>query len=413
MRLMTYLLYRRPCAGRAVSVFFLFLALGLLTAVSGGAGAADTSIKGIRFGENAGRTRIVLDVSQATTPRLFLLQDPNRVVIDLAGADWLNTTPARARGVVARYRHGLFSADTYRIVLDLSQAAVIARSFTLPPNGKRGYRLVIDLEPADQDRFLAAVAETRKARQASRVPEHDIVQTPVRRASDKRVIVVDPGHGGIDPGTLGVLGVNEKIITLRMARVIRKELAKNPRYEVHLTRDRDIFIPLRKRIDIARRHGAELFISVHADAIKNPKVRGGTVYTLSETSSDREAARLAAKENKSDLIAGLNLEEAADEVSSILIELAQRETMNYSAEFAGMLLPEMRREVVMHKRGHRFAGFVVLKAPDVPSVLIETGYLSNRADARVLDSAEGRLRIARAIRRATDKYFERLTAMGR
>ena len=232
---------------------------------------------------------------------------------------------------------------------------------------------------------------------------------------DRKIIVIDAGHGGVDPGNLGVIGVPEKVIVLNMARAIKRAIETSSRYEVVMTRDRDIFAPLKRRPQIAREVHADLFISVHADSLstklkKNRKVRGATVYTLSENASDAEAAALANKENKADLIAGIDLGGETDEVRSILIDLAQRETMNYSAQFANYLVPELKERVYIRKNSHRFAGFVVLKAPDVPSVLVELGYLSNKQDARQLNSAEGRKRISEAIAAAVRRYFESTTA---
>nr|WP_262695644.1 N-acetylmuramoyl-L-alanine amidase [Kordiimonas aquimaris] len=226
-------------------------------------------------------------------------------------------------------------------------------------------------------------------------------------------MVLDPGHGGPDPGNLGVIGVHEKVITLKIARAIRDELNKTGRYEVHLTRDRDIFHKVRERFRIARRHKADLFISIHADSIQNPKVNGGSVYNLSENASDKEAERLAARENKSDLIAGLDLDATDDTLTGILIDLAQRETLNYSAQFAEILVSEMRTDVPMLRRAHRFANLGMLKAPDVPSVLLEAGYLTNKTNARFLNSKNGQRRIAQAVRRAIDRYFAELNTNAR
>ncbi|RMD90371.1 MAG: N-acetylmuramoyl-L-alanine amidase, partial [Alphaproteobacteria bacterium] len=221
----------------------------------------------------------------------------------------------------------------------------------------------------------------------------------------RRIIVVDAGHGGNDPGAPGVAGVPEKKITLDVAREAARQLEATGRYHALLTRDRDVYIGLRDRVAFARHHKADLFVSLHADSIKNRRVRGATVYTLSETASDAEAADLAARENKADILAGLDLDVEAPEVANILIDLAQRETMNYSARFANYLLPELKDRVVLRRNSHRFAGFVVLKAPDVPSVLVEMGYMSNRDDARFLGSARGRKEIAAALVAAVDRYF--------
>jgi N-acetylmuramoyl-L-alanine amidase len=221
------------------------------------------------------------------------------------------------------------------------------------------------------------------------------------------VVVIDPGHGGIDPGAVGRHKVYEKVITLAMAEQLRKELTRRGRYRVVLTRDKDTFVRLRDRVAIARAAGADLFLSLHADSIANSKVRGASVYTLSETASDKEAADLAAQENKADLIAGMDLTGESTEVTNILIDLAQRETMNHSAAFARILVDDMADLTKFVRKSHRFAGFAVLKAPDVPSVLIEMGYLSNSADEARLLKASYRANLAKAIAEAIDAYFER------
>ena len=218
-------------------------------------------------------------------------------------------------------------------------------------------------------------------------------------------MVLDPGHGGADPGTIGASGVYEKTVTLATAKELKKILIKSGSYRVVLTRNGDSFMRLSNRVAVARTAAADLFLSLHADAIKKRNVRGASVYTLSETASDAEAAALAAKENKADIIGGVGLEDESEEVTSILIDLVQRETMNLSAGFANLALPELGKHVKILRNGHRFAGFAVLKAPDVPSVLVEMGYLSNRRDERMLANEKGRRPIAEALARAIDRYF--------
>ncbi|WP_254432419.1 N-acetylmuramoyl-L-alanine amidase [Magnetospirillum sp. SS-4] len=219
------------------------------------------------------------------------------------------------------------------------------------------------------------------------------------------VIVIDPGHGGVDPGAIGVSGIYEKHITLAMARELKTALEKGGRYRVHLTRDRDVFIRLRDRVAIARQVGADLFISLHADAVQSPQIRGLSVYTLSQNASDSEAQALAEKENKADLIAGVDLSHETPDVAGILIDLAQRETMNRSAGFATELVDEVGQEMDLLGNTHRFAGFAVLKAPDVPAVLVEMGYLSNEFEERQLRQPQYRARLAKAVTRAIERYF--------
>jgi len=219
---------------------------------------------------------------------------------------------------------------------------------------------------------------------------------------------LDPGHGGVDPGAIGVSGVYEKKITLAMAKELKEELDKTGKYKVYLTRNRDVFIPLRERVRIARRYDADLFLSIHADSAANKRATGLSVYTLSEKASDREAAALAEKENKADIVAGLDFAEHSKEVSDVLLNLAQRETLNRSSEFATFMVNEMRKSIHTLDNTHRFAGFAVLKAPDVPSVLLELGYLSNRTEERQLQQKSYRQKLAKSARLAIDKYFSNM-----
>jgi N-acetylmuramoyl-L-alanine amidase len=236
---------------------------------------------------------------------------------------------------------------------------------------------------------------------------------PGSRTDARRVVVLDPGHGGVDPGAVSVTGAFEKDLTLAMARVVRDQLTATGRYRVVMTRDSDVFLRLRDRVAKAREAGAELFISLHADSIGSSDVRGLSVYSLSENASDREAATLAARENRSDALDGINLTAENDEVVNILISLAQRDTMNQSRRFANMLVDEMGRQTRLVPRPHRSAGFAVLTAPDIPSVLVELGYLSSPQDAKLLGQTEHRGRMARSILRSIDGYFAARTGISR
>ncbi|GEO36487.1 N-acetylmuramoyl-L-alanine amidase [Skermanella aerolata] len=236
---------------------------------------------------------------------------------------------------------------------------------------------------------------------------------PGSRTDARRVVVLDPGHGGVDPGAVSVTGAFEKDLTLAMARVVRDQLTATGRYRVVMTRDSDVFLRLRDRVAKAREAGAELFISLHADSIGSSDVRGLSVYSLSENASDREAATLAARENRADALDGINLTAENDEVVNILISLAQRDTMNQSRRFANMLVDEMGRQTRLVPRPHRSAGFAVLTAPDIPSVLVELGYLSSPQDAKLLGQTEHRGRMARSILRSIDGYFAARTGISR
>ncbi|MET0269988.1 MAG: N-acetylmuramoyl-L-alanine amidase [Sphingomonas sp.] len=231
------------------------------------------------------------------------------------------------------------------------------------------------------------------------------------RGRNRPLVVIDAGHGGHDPGAPGVDGRRrEKEVTLQIARAVRDELRKSGRVRVALTRDDDRFLILGERREIARRLKADLFISIHADSAPNPAARGATIYTLSEVASDRVAAQLAARENRADILNGVNLGGETNEVSSILLDLAQRETMNVSAAFAALLQREMSPTVPFRTEFHRFAGLVVLKAPDVPSVLLETGYMSNVEDEAKLFSRDYQQDIAVGVRRAVETHFARRLA---
>jgi len=251
--------------------------------------------------------------------------------------------------------------------------------------------------------FLAETAEVMAAAAKKPPGKDDKPKPPARR----RRVVIDAGHGGSDPGTIGARGTYEKEVALAMARELRRHLVATHRYDVTLTRDHDEFISLGERVQIAREAKGELFMSLHADAIHRPDVRGASVYTLSEKASDARAAALAAKENRADAIAGIDLSKQKPDIAAILIDLVQRETKNRSATFANILLPELARHVQMLDRSHRFAGFAVLKAPDIPSVLVEMGYLSNREDERLLTSAAHRTRLSATLVRAVGHYFDK------
>lgn len=375
-----------------------------LAALLGAASAlADAAVTGVRTGASAERTRVTLELTEPVDFTLFSLADPYRVVLDFPRVAWRAPVDGATQkgGLVAGLRFGQFRPDTSRLVLDLAAAAVVQKTTVLPPSGEFGHRLLIDLAPASRTAFLAAAGASKPPPEAAPPPAE-----PKRRVDARRLVVLDPGHGGIDPGAIGPSGVYEKDLVLEYAVELRRRLLATRRYRVAMTRDNDVFLSLAERVRLAQQAEGDLFISIHADSIENGQMRGGAVYTLSETSSDAEAERLAAKENRADLIGGLQLDRHDTEVVSILISLAQRETMNYSARFANVLVPELERnKVAVRRKPHRFAGFRVLKAPDVPSVLLELGYLSNPKEERHLRSAEGRASVTAAVVGAIDRYF--------
>lgn len=252
---------------------------------------------------------------------------------------------------------------------------------------------------------LALPALAQNPRTAPTVPKVKPKPAPAP-APRPKLIALDPGHGGADPGTTGASGMHEKTVVYAVATELERQLSAGRRYRVALTRRGDLFVPLRERVSRARAAKADLFISLHADSHPDSGVRGATVYTLSEGASDREAAALAAKENKADLVAGIDLRRQPDDVASVLIEMTQRGTVNQSRAFAGIMVDSLQRHgVATLPRGHRHAGFAVLTAPDVPAILLELGYLSNRADERLLLNKAHQQRLARAIAAAADRYF--------
>ena len=364
----------------------------------------------LRVASDSSSTRLVLQFSEPVTYNLFTLPSPYRIVVDLPEVIWrVSPDEITDKGVVSRLRVGTFKPGTSRAVFDLSRPVRIAQSLFMGPSGGQGPRLVIDLEPVTEKAFKPMTAGSLQSASAL-AP----VVPPLVRPVSKPVIAVDAGHGGEDPGAIGVGGTYEKHVTLTAARELKARLEASGRYRVVLTRNNDVFLRLRDRVLRARKAGADLFISLHADSIASPEVRGLSVYTLSEQASDKEAAALAARENKADLIAGVDLSGvAAPEVVNILIDLAQRETMNLSAHYARMLVSDLGDQVALLRDTHRFAGFAVLKAPDVPSVLIELGYLSNPTEEQLLNEARYRARLVEAIARATERFFAYREGLGK
>ena len=351
----------------------------------------------------------------------FSLVGPDRIAVDIRGGKAGHG--GYATGMIKSVRQGQFDPNTARIVFDLDRPAIV----TGGAFSADGRSLKLSLRTtgsgqigAGKKSFLPPVnfrAEPPKDRYSVKVPlgkPKDSIRLPkIHGPNDKSrpLVVIDAGHGGHDPGAISPHGsAREKHVTLAIARAIRDRLVAGGRVRVALTRDSDKYLVLQERYGIARRLDADLFISIHADAAGNESASGATVYTLSEVASDREAAKLAARENKADIINGINLGGATQDVSSILIDLTQRETMNVSAGFAKLLHREGSRQMQFRSVPHRFASFVVLKAPDTPSVLFETGYLTNKQDVAFLNSRQGRSRVAEGVANAIETHFARKLA---
>ncbi|MEC8289457.1 MAG: N-acetylmuramoyl-L-alanine amidase, partial [Pseudomonadota bacterium] len=337
--------------------------------------------------------------------RVFTLPEPYRVVLELPEVTWSRDLRSPSNGgLVTGMRFGLFKPGLSRVVLDSAVPVRIVKAFTIHPTARgRPHRVVLDLARTTRNAFMQTyLKDVQRLRSSVKGGPLQRTVVPLTRSkrNKKIVIMIDPGHGGVDPGAISRSGAWEKHIVLAFSKELRRQLVATGKFDVRLTRHRDVFIRLRQRIAKARAVGANLFLSIHADSIHNRRVRGTSVYTLSKRASDKEAAALARKENKSDLIAGVDLKKQSSDVVNILIDLAQRETMNESALFAQQLVSELAKVRKMLRNTHRFAGFAVLKAPDIPSVLIELGYLSNRTDEKLLLDPKQHRRMASSITRA-------------
>jgi N-acetylmuramoyl-L-alanine amidase len=452
------------CAAKLVGMFLCVFLSSVITAfTSASAAGVVPVVTDARVSNHEEATRITFSVSAPVRHRVFTLARPDRVVIDLPDVRWQLTKSRllKRSGLFEGMRLGRFKPGSSRVVIDC-HSPVIVRDPMIITSGTGGYRLIMDLIPAkrtdgapistevgpspppikpattDGPKIGGAIstpmigATGLAIGDVGREPGVAGMLTPARAGvansifafappkprppmagavpAAQWIVAIDAGHGGQDPGAISLSGVYEKQITLAMARALREELKDLRRYKAVLTRNNDKFIRLRDRVAIAQAAGADLLVSLHADKMQSRVVRGLSVYTLSERASDAEAAALAERENKVDLIGGVKLVGETPEVTNILIDLIQRETMNDSAQVASILVSELDKATLLLPRTHRFAGFAVLKAPDVPSVLIELGYLSNPADERLLLSTERRRKLARGIARAIDGYFVRVEA---
>jgi N-acetylmuramoyl-L-alanine amidase len=392
---------------------------------------ADAVVRDIRIARHEDGVRVVVELSRDVPFLYTTLEAPPRLSIDLPEVAWLVPEGAGMRQIgINGYRFGRPRPGVSRLVVDVAQPFEVRRVFELPGAGD-GHRLVFDL---DIDLPQLTLAGTDPAHQAEGVnvangatnghtngaaagPESQLAAiTPFRlplKKPPQRVIVIDPGHGGKDPGAIGVTGVHEKDVVLATARELRRQLEATGRYKVVMTRENDRIVRLRDRIRIAREHDGELFVSLHADSlVRNPAIDGALVYTLSEKASTGEAARLARKENRADIIAGVDLSNQEDVVTAILIDLAQRDTNNKSMRFADILMRKFAAVTELTRRRPAQAGFVVLKSPDMPSVLVELGYLSNRGDEQKLTDPKHLAKLAGGLAAAIDDYFEPATTDG-
>lgn len=372
-----------------------------------------------------------LKINQMVDFKTFTLDNPQRLVVDITDAKWKAPKAEEKIGFVKAVRAGTPQPNTLRVVLDLNQAVIVEDAFMhVPSRVDEPHFLVVQMKPAPEEKKLdipndlrrdfskpaekkTSSAPTKKEDSKSPAPPSVPVAKPApkfipipQKKPEYFTIVIDAGHGGVDPGAIGALGTKEKNITLRYAQHLRDVLQASGRYKVVMTRDSDKFIPLRGRLKKAQEAQGHLFISLHADTHPEPTMTGLSVYTLSENASDEEAAALAERENKRDIITGVDLSGQSKDVAEVLIDLAQRDTNNTSARFAELVVAELGTEAKLLKNTHRFAGFAVLKGVGIPSALVELGYLSNPIEEKQLIDSNYQDKLVNAIARAIDTYCD-------
>jgi N-acetylmuramoyl-L-alanine amidase len=376
-----------------------------------------------RLAGDTRQTRFILDLDKTIPFRAFALADPYRLVVDIPQVTFrLPTgTGAAGRGLVKAFRYGLVMPGGSRIVFDLTGPAKITSSAMLEPANGQPPRLVLELEETDAASFVQTLASQTPpplkpavSESASSAPPQvgaPATTKPGAPADSRPVVVIDPGHGGVDNGTRAG-EETEKNLVLAFGLALRDRLEKTGKCRVVMTRTDDTFIPLDDRVKVGRSQGAALFVSIHADYLSRGEgeAQGATIYTVSDKATDAEAERLAESENRADAIGGVNLAQEPTDVADILIDLAQRETRTFSNRFARLLMGEMKSATKLHKNPLKSAGFRVLKAPDVPSVLVELGYVSNKADLEHLVSESWRSKTVNAMAQAVDTFLAKRVA---
>ena len=365
------------------------------SAVKTAAGASSTRIKDIRLSKNKGYVRLVFDLNDSAEHSVFALHKPERVVLDIKNIKMPHGMVDRlqANSLIRSIRSGVQNKKDLRVVFDLSKT-VTPRSFLLAPSGKSGHRLVIDLHDAKK--------QTEKSTQVKKSSKRDVI------------IAIDAGHGGKDPGATGRSGTREKIITLQIAKRLEKSINKQRGMKAVLTRKNDRFLRLRDRIHKARDYHADLMISLHADSFPDPRARGSSIYALSVDGASSETARmLAEKENAADLLFGdFNLAVEDKMVKEVLFDLSLTGTIESSLDIGSEILGQIKAVNRVHKKKVQQAGFAVLKAPNIPSVLLETAFLSNPREEKKLRSSSHQQKVAKAITRGVNKYFARKAPPG-
>ena len=383
-----------------------------------------TVAKSARLGGDAKRMTFAVILSKKVDIKVFTLANPYRVIIDLPEVKFQfpSGLGRKGKGLVSAYRYGLFARGKSRIVIDVKHPVLVTKARVIAAIGQEPARMELVLVKTSENKFALSLSKRNLMKDLEPKqdkPKKPVIKPPKAEAAieDPRpMIVIDPGHGGVDPGAIGTKGTLEKKIVLSFSKLLKKRLLATGLYRVAMTRDIDTYIPLHDRVKIGRSKGASLFISIHADSIsrkrrRRNKVRGASIYILSDKASDKEAKALAALENRSDIIAGVELPEGGNPVTNILIDLAQRETNELSYMFAKIQLKQMRGAIRLHGYRTRSAGFRVLKAPDTPSVLLELGYLSSIYDEKNMKSLKWKKKMANAIAKSIETYFTQQVAI--
>lgn len=369
---------------------------------------------GARIAGDDARTRVVVEFDRKPDFSVHYVADPVRVVVDLPETAFgLKADSLQPRGLFDAIRYGGMGAGNSRIVLSAKGPVAVTHAEVIAEEGGKGYRLVIDAERVDQTRFDALLGEQQWTGSVAATKTDRPVAVAPTKDGGPFIIAIDAGHGGIDTGALAAeTKTEEKHVTLAFAKDLVEALNKGAGIEAFLTRDKDVFLSLPQRVQIARNKGANLFISLHADALRQKDIRGATVYTISDKASDHLAASLAARENLSDEIAGVPLQSEPAEVADILIDLTRRETQAFSVNMARAVVSSFEGQINLINNPHRFAGFRVLQAPDVPSILLELGFLSNKEDEKLLLDPEWRKKVSERLAVAVRRYREQAVASG-
>ncbi len=380
-----------------------FVAILVLLSAWGCASAGLVEVRGVRIEDEGDKIRLLIDLSGDFGHNVFALSDPDRLVIDIPDALLRCKLPVAPGGhhILAGLRSGIREGDDLRMVFDLRQS-VRPKTFQVKPAEAGTDRLIVELAPGGD------AARTARDRSAGKAAAKRAPVRPKTAKSRDIVIAIDAGHGGKDSGAIGSKRTKEKDITLGVARRLSKLVAKEAGMRPYLVRDTDTFIPLRQRMARARKQNADLFVSIHADAFEDPNVRGSSVYTLSPRGASSEAAKwLADRENAADLVGGVKLDEGDGQLASVLLDMSQNATLEQSAAAAQMVLDKLSSLGSLHKGRVQRAGFVVLKSPDIPSMLVETAFISNPDEEARLRSPSHQQRLAEAILKGIKAYFQK------